>query len=251
MARHWFGGSPADYAVTPGDPVSPTEETTGYTAILASGARYWAYDASTGTRVTDLLDDTGQMITEIVTGAYGQITRFRGPDEARALLLGQADDDPEAPAPVDRWLITSTDWPAIVSALDTRVTALENGGGGGDPGEVIATAHPMIWSVNGVVDDDTVSDHPYWNMEGKGQIVTTIRAQAAVTAGSLTCTVYTIDPLTQATTPIGAVVLNTTTQAATISPAAAVSDGTGVTVGVERASTADDIANVTVQVMIR
>lgn len=248
--RYWFGGQPADYVIASGPQVEIGDGGLGATAALVSGVVLHVWDIASGDRITDLLDATGEGVAELASGDRGLIPRFRGPDEVKAVMIGPAQVDPETPQ--EQWILTSTEWPTIVAALDGRVTALENGGGGGeDPGEVIATAHPMIWSVSGVVDDDSVSDHPYWNMEGKGQTITTIRAQAAVTAGSLTCTVYTIDPDTQARTPIGAVVLTSGTPVAAVSPDAAVSAGTGVTVGVERASSADDVANVTVQVMIR
>lgn len=254
--RYWFGGSPADYVVSPGDQTQLTEEVIGYQAVLVPGVRLWVYDYDTGDRVTDLLDATGNLVDMLLTAEYGKIPRFRGPDEARRLLVGPEPTGPVNPGEDEeeaqgRWIITTSDWPTIVNGLDTRIGVLEDGGGGGDDPEVVATAHPLVWTHPGEVTEDRTSPHPVWNLEGKSQRVTVVRAQATVTSGELTCTVLTIDPDTGTTTPIGAVLLDTTTAHAVVSPDVTMSDGTGLTVAVERGTETDEVSDVTVQVMVR
>ncbi|WP_160051304.1 hypothetical protein [Nocardiopsis sp. FR26] len=252
--RYWFGGSPADYVISPGQQVQITTETIGYQTILVPGVRLWCYDYDTGDRTTDLLDASGSQVDHLVTVDYGAIPRFRGPDEVRRLLIGPEPADPGAGAETEtpsRWIITSTDWPTIVSSLATRVTALEDtGGGGGEPIDAVATAHPLVWSLDGEAETRT-SPHSYWNLEGKGQTVTKVRAQGNVIAGTLAVHVLTIDPVTQATTIIAALLLDSTNPHATTTVDAAVSDGTGLTVAVELGSDGDQIEDVTVQVMLR
>ncbi|MEV2274027.1 hypothetical protein AB0I72_00445 [Nocardiopsis sp. NPDC049922] len=246
--RYWFGDSPTDFVVGPGEQYTWADEQLGYNAVLIPGARLWAYDYTTGTRITDLLDHTGAAVTEITATSYGRIPRFRGPDEAKTLLLGQAEDTFDGvddPPDLNKWVLTSIDWPSIVAGVEARVTTLEQGGT-----EVVATAHPLVWTMAGAVEDAT-SPHRYVNLEGTGQTIETVRAEATITTGSVTVQVLTVDLDTQATTVVAAVVLDTTTQAATVTPAAAVSDGTGVTTQVTLSDPADDVADVTVQVMIR
>lgn len=248
MARYWFGEQPADFVVATGEQVTITGEQVGYRAILYPGARLWVYDYTSGTRLTDLLDSSGAAVSEITASSYGRIPRFRGPDEVRRLLIGQAEDEfAEGELPdLHKWAMTTLDWPPIIDTLTGRVAELEAG-----DGDVIATAHPLIWALSGTLDTDHVSQHPYWAIEGRAQTVTAVRAQATVTTGKVTCRVLTIDPSTGATTPVAAVVLDTTTDTATVTPDAAVSDGTGVTVEVERGTTSDEVADITVQVMLR
>ncbi|GAA4911204.1 hypothetical protein [Streptomonospora salina] len=247
MARYWFGESPADFVVVGGEQVTVTGEQVGYRAILYPGARLWVYDYATGTRISDLLDSSGASVTEITASSYGRIPRFRGPDDVRRLLIGQAEDEFEGELPdLHKWTMLTLDWPPILDSLTTRVADLEAGGG-----DVIATAHPLIWALSGTVDTDHVSAHPYWAIEGREQTITAVRAQATVTTGQVTCRVLTIDATTGDTTPVAAVVLDTTTDTATVTPDAAVSDGTGVTVEVERGTTSDEVADITVQVMLR
>lgn len=260
--RYWFGGQPADYVVSPGEQIHLTEEVIGYHVALVPGVRLWCYDHQTGERTTDLLDETGTPVAHLVTGEYGAIPRFRGPDEDRRLLIGPEPTGPAVPDPGEgddpgegqgRWLITTSDWPVITDRLDSRINALEDGGGGGgdDPGEVVATAHPLVWTHPGEVTEDRTSPHPVWNLEGKTQRVTTVRAQATITTGELTVSVLTIDPDTGTHTPIAGLLLDPDTGHAIVSPDAAVSHGTGLTVRVELGDTDDQAADVTVQVMIR
>jgi hypothetical protein len=259
--RYWYGGSPADYVVSPGQQTQLTEEVIGYQAVLVPGVRLWVYDYDTGARTTDLLDASGSPVDSVVTAEYGSIPRFRGPDEVRRLLIGpeptgpigDGDGEDGAGEAQGRWIITSTDWPTITDRLDTRVTALENGagsGGGETPGDVIATAHPLVWSLDGEAETRT-SPHSYWNLEGKNQQVTRVRAQGSVISGTLAVHVLTIDPATNAPTVIAGLLLDAANPHATVTPDATVSDGTGLTVAVELGQPGDQVEDVTVQVMIR
>lgn len=248
MARYWFGDTPADFVVAPGVQYALTDDTTGYTAILMPGARLWAYDITTGVRTTDLLDDEGAAVTEVTAGGYGRIPRFRGPDGVQALLLGQAEDTFDGiddPPDLQQWVVNSLDWPSIVAGVEERVSTLESGGV-----DVVATAHPMIWSMAGTV-EDTTSAHRYVNLEGTGQTIETVRAEADVTSGTLTVNVLTVDLDTEVSTVVATMDLTTAAPAATVTPDAAVSDGTGVTVQVALSDPADEVADATVQVMIR
>lgn len=255
--RYWFGGSPADYVISPGTQVQLPGEVIGYQTVLVPGVRLWVYDYSSGDRVTDLLNDEGSAVDHLVTGEYGAIPRFRGPDEIKRLLIGPeptpGGGDPEDPTgeTQGRWAITSTDWPTITDRLDTRIAAVENGGGGGeDPGEYIGTAHPLVWSLDGDAETHTSATH-YWNLEGKAQTITRVRAQATVTSGTAACHVLRIDPDTQGTTVIAAALLDSDTPWTVVAPEAVISDGSGLTVAVELGTDADVVADVTVQVMIR
>lgn len=259
--RYWFGGGPADYVVSPGDRINLTGEVSGYHAALVPGVRLWVWDHNTGERVTDLLDGAGQQVDHLISADYGEVTRFRGPDEVRRLLIGPepADptnpDDPDGDQPEDnqqRWIITSSDWPTIVSGVEARVSTLEQGGGGGeDPGDVIATAHPLIWTHPGPVEETRQSPHPYWNEEGKTQTIPRVRAQTTITSGQLTVSVLSIDPDTGTTTVVAALLLDAATPGGVVTPDAIISAGTGVTVAVELADESTDATDVTVQVMIR
>ncbi|MFE7462431.1 hypothetical protein ACWFMI_24580 [Nocardiopsis terrae] len=260
--RYWFGGGPADYVISPGQQAQLPGELVGYQTILVPGVRLWIYDHQTGARVTDLLDDSGDQVDHLVTGEHGAVPRFRGPDEAQRLLIGPeptGSDNPEDPDDGNGiqgwWVITSTDWPTIVGAVESRVNALEQGAGGGDggedPGEVVGSAHPLIWTHPGPVEEDRTSPHPYFNDEGKGLIVPRVRAQATITTGELAVSVLRIDPDTGTHTVIAALALDATNPMGVVAPDAAISDGTGLTVAVERTTADDEVADVTVQVMIR
>lgn len=259
--RYWFGGQPADYVISPGEQIPVTDETVGYQPILVPGVTLWAYDHSSGDRVTDLLDEHGDQVSALVSGEYGSIPRFRGPDEVRRLLIGPEptgpinpgpgeDDDGEGGETQGRWLITTSDWPTIVNGLDSRIGALEDGGGGDDP-EPVGSAHPLVWTHPGPVEEARTSPHPVWNLEGRNQRVTAVRTQATITTGELTISVLTIDPDTRETTPVAALLLSGDTDHATVTPNATWSDGTGLTVRVEPGDADDESSDVTVQVMVR
>lgn len=257
--RYWFGGSPADYVISPGQQAQLPGEMVGYQTVLVPGVRLWVYSYDTGDRVTDLLDATGNQVDSLLTAEYGAIPRFRGPDEIRRLLIGPEPTGVDDPDPGDdplevqgRWIITTTDWPTIMSGLDTRIGALEDGGGGDpeDP-EPAGSAHPLVWTHPDRVEESRTSPHPVWNLEGRSQRVTTVRAQATVTSGELLCQVMVIDPDTGTHTPIAALILDEETAHAVVTPDMIVSEGTGLTVRVEPGTVDDEAADVTVQVMVR
>ena len=258
--RYWFGGGPADYVISPGQQAQLPGEQVGYQTILVPGVRLWCYDHQTGERTTDLLDATGNQVGHIVTAEYGAVPRFRGPDEVRRLLIGPEPTGPAEPEPggdddpgenQGRWTITTVDWPVITDQLDTRIGAMEDGGGGGEDPDPVGSAHPLVWTHPGQVAESRTSPHPVWNLDGRSQRVSTVRAQATITSGELTCTVMTIDPDTGTHTPIAALLLNESTGHAIVTPDAPVSGGTGLTVRVELGTADDEAADVTVQVMVR
>ncbi|MEE2040164.1 hypothetical protein Q8791_23385 [Nocardiopsis sp. CT-R113] len=257
--RYWYGGSPADYVISPGQQVQLPGEVIGYQTVLVPGVRLWVYDYDTGDRTTDLLNAEGAAVDHLVTAEYGAIPRFRGPDEVKRVLIGPepttGGGDPEDPTgeTQGRWVITTTDWPSITDRIDNRLTAVENGSGGGggeDPGEWIGTAHPLVWSLDGDAETHTSRTH-YWNLEGKPQTVTRVRAQGIVTAGTLAVHVLKIDPDTGATTVIAATLLDSAAPWTIVAPEETISDGTGLTVAVELGTDADVVSDVAVQVMIR
>ncbi|MFC9084896.1 hypothetical protein [Nocardiopsis dassonvillei] len=249
--RYWFGGQPSDYVVAPGEQVLLTDESVGYQPLLVPGVTLWVYDYETGDRLTDLLDGTGNPAEDLRTSDYGLIPRFRGPDEVRRVLIGpapQPSGDEEQSSP-GRWVLTSTDWPAIVAQVETRVAVLEDTSGGGEEGpEPVATAHPMIWSQAQV--QARTSSHRYVNLEGRTQTVTVVRAEAAVVNGQVDVHLLTVDMVTGTATVGAAVSLTPEAPMNTVSPALSVSAGTGVTVGVEAAE-GTEAEGLTVQVMIR
>lgn len=246
--RYRFGDSPADFVVSPGEQVDIAAEQIGYTAVLYPGARLWAYDTETGARVTDLLDASGAEVTEITATSYGRIPAFRGPDGVTVLALGQAEDDftgDDDPPDLARWILTSTDWPGIVAGIEQRVAVLEDG-----DGEVLPSAHPLIWTMAGTVEDAT-SPHRYVNLEGKAQTITRVHAMVAALTGGVTVRVLTVDMSTGVSTVVETLLLTAAGAAVDTVSDVPVSDGTGVTVQVELSDPADEAEDLTVQVMIR
>ncbi|MGW5877790.1 hypothetical protein ACWFMI_14740 [Nocardiopsis terrae] len=251
--RYWFGGQPSDYVIAPGEQVLLTDESVGYQPLLVPGVVLWVYDHETGDRLTDLLDGTGNPVEDLRTSDYGLISRFRGPDEVRRVLIGpapQSSGEEEEPSSPGRWVLTSTDWPFIITQVEDRVVALEDNPGGGEEGpEPVATAHPMIWSQAGEIQPRT-SAHRYVNLENRQQRVTVMRAEASVVNGQVDVHLLTVDPVTGTATVGAAVALTPEAPTNTITPDLAVSTGTGVTVGVE-ALEDTNAEGLTVQVMIR
>ncbi|WP_430376686.1 polysaccharide deacetylase family protein [Streptomyces sp. B1-3] len=77
MARHLFGGSPADVTVSQ----------SGTSVVLEPGTTGTAWDALTGgTQITDLTDLSGTPITSVTSDTYSMIS-FYGPDGVTALYL--------------------------------------------------------------------------------------------------------------------------------------------------------------------
>lgn len=245
MARYWFGDQPADVVVAAGTQVE-VASLLGYMAVLAPNVGLHLFDYTTGDRVLDLLDSTGQPATHIATGDDGRIPRFRGPDGAERMYIGQ---DPatlpeEADPAVHRWTIVTTSYPDIVAGLRTRIADLEADSGG----EYVSSAHPLLWAVPGEIESQ-VSAHTVANLDGRDQAVEVIRASASLAENTTaTVTVYTVDLDTGTRTPVENLTLTTATPATTVIPTWVVPDGAGLTVGVEVDGAAEDL---TVQVMVK
>ncbi|GAA1456981.1 hypothetical protein NE857_09095 [Nocardiopsis exhalans] len=252
--RYWFGGQPSDYVIAPGEQLPLGDDTIGYQPLLVPGISLWVYDYDSGERLIDLLDDTGSPNTELRTSDYGLIPRFRGPDEVQRALIGPAplpeNDQGEEENTPGRWVVTSSDWPTIIAQVNRRVTRLEDEGtDGGDDGEIIATAHPMLWSQAGEL-QARASPHRYVNLEGRTQIITRLRAEAGVSEGQVDVHLLAVDLDTGSTSIIAAVSLTEDSPASMVSPEVTISVGTGVTVEVVLSD--DAVAeDLTVQVMIR
>jgi len=245
MARYWFGDQPADVVVAAGDQVG-VETILGYQAVLAPSVVLWAYDHTTGERVTDLMDDTGTEVSQIVSDLTGRIPRFRGPDGVERLLLGQSPEGLPEETVAPRWTVLTTSYPDIVAALRDRIGALEAESGG----EYTASPHPVFWSSNGAVQTHT-SDHRPANLDGRPWVVTAVRATAVLAADStLTVTVSTVDLDTGALTTVETLTLTSAAPASTVmAPEWEVPADVGLTAGV--VVDAGSAANLTVQVMIR
>ncbi|MBB6172161.1 hypothetical protein HNR23_002221 [Nocardiopsis mwathae] len=249
--RYQFGGTPADFVVAPGQQVQVGPDTLGATAVLIPGARLWVWDPDTGDRLTDLMDHRGEPVAEITADSSGAVPRFRAPDEVKRVLVGQAPDTSSGDAGEhSRHLLASTDWPADVTKLNTRITALENTTGGDDGGgDYVATAHPMMWHMGGPLESRR-SPHPYHNLEGRNQTIIVLRAQATITEGTIGVRVVLLDPDTRGGAVAASVTITPEEPWALIRPQVEVSDGTGVTVEVDVPEEAE-AEDLTVQVTIR
>ncbi|MFE9642353.1 hypothetical protein ACFYOC_25355 [Nocardiopsis alba] len=245
MARYWFGDQTADVVVAAGEQVE-VASLIGRYAILAPSTSLHVFDYETGDRVLDLLDAAAQPVTSVVTGDDGRIPRFRGPDGAERLLIGQ--DPATLPEDVDpagyRWTIVTTSYPDIVDGLRARIAALEADSGG----EYVSSAHPLLWAAPGEIDSQ-ISAHVVANLDGRDQTVAHVRASAILgETASMDVTVYIVDMITGGRTPTEVLTLTTADPALTVTPTWGVPDGAGLTVGVEVDGDAQDL---TVQVMVK
>lgn len=123
MARHWFGQSLTDWSMTLG----AMSEAAGVTSAPVSAigpvtVTFWNA-ASGGTQHTDLLDASGNGVSQITTAdgtgalGLGTIPRFRGPDGVTEMW---------ADAGGARYLMVCTDLGGDVVGLDARVGGLES-----------------------------------------------------------------------------------------------------------------------------
>lgn len=109
MARAWFGQTAADWALQVG---------AGSAAILRSGVALTGWnDPTSGTQYTDLLDTSGNPITQVTTGdgtvyPVGIIPRFRGPDGVLEMWLDGGAGF--------RFLVASTDLASLVGGKIDR-----------------------------------------------------------------------------------------------------------------------------------
>ncbi|WP_017585474.1 hypothetical protein [Nocardiopsis ganjiahuensis] len=246
MARYWFGDQPADVVVATGDQVE-VGSMLGYHAILTPNTTLHLYDYTTGDRILDLLDATGEAATSISTLGDGRIPRFRGPSGVERMLIGQdpATLPPEADPTDHQWTILTTSYPDIVDGLRTRIADLEADAGG----EYVSSAHPMPWVATGTISDHT-SPHVVANLDGRAQTVAHIRATATLdTSSQITATVYTVDLDTGTHTAEETLVLTTAAPAVLVTPTWMVADGAGLTVGVVVDS--GSASDLTVQVMVK
>ncbi|WP_141575829.1 hypothetical protein [Actinomadura sp. WMMA1423] len=110
--RHWFGGTPADWTFDAGQ---------GNIPVLVGGAELTMWSEFTaGTRYEDLLDDSGDTITKVMSGQgggsgipVGVVPRFQGPPGVTALWVDGGKGY--------RYLLVATD----LGGLARRVTILE------------------------------------------------------------------------------------------------------------------------------
>lgn len=129
--RHWFGGAVPDFVVSPGHQVDGEEGGFGHLALLFPNVTLWVYDIGSGERVTDLQDAYGDPVNEILSGPYGELPRFRGPEGTRQIRVGQA---PSFTAPENgeqqdeqtlRFILTTTDLADLLALAEQRITELE------------------------------------------------------------------------------------------------------------------------------
>lgn len=129
--RHWFGGAIPDFVVTPGHQVDSEGGGFGHLALLSPNASLWVYDLESGERLTDLQDAYGEPVNEVLSGPYGELPRFRGPEGTRQVLVGQAPlfTDPEEGGEQDeqtlRFILTTTDLADLLTLAEQRITELE------------------------------------------------------------------------------------------------------------------------------
>lgn len=113
--RHRFGGTSADATQSVGE---------GNVAVFEPSVTLWAWNASTGgSRLTDLQDEGGDSITEVVSTAAnptGQVPPFYGPAGDTEVWIAAAEDTTGV-----RLLLAASDLAADISALDVIVDAIE------------------------------------------------------------------------------------------------------------------------------
>lgn len=114
MARHWFGRGAADWTFDTG---------AGDTVVLAPGVTLTFWNQATGgVQYTDLLDEGGDPIEEVVTSdgtglPKGTVPRFKAPDGVTVLWADSGAGS--------RVVLNATDLGDDVASLIERVTALE------------------------------------------------------------------------------------------------------------------------------
>lgn len=252
--RHWFGGGVPDFVTAPGQQVERNDGGVGYVSVLSPGVPLWLYDAGTGERVTDLLGSFSEPVDEIVSGPYGDLPRFRGPDGTLLLLIGPSTEDgapggedpPEDESP--RFLLTTTDLPDLLTSAERRLVDLESQAGGG---EAVATAHPLMWHVDGEVTAQR-SHGVYCNLEGREQGVSALRARLSGVDPDTVVTVraLSVDPDTGTASVLGSVDLSATRTSHQVWLDEALSNGAELTTEVELTGQGS-AEHLTVQVMVR
>lgn len=106
MARHWFGGTPADFAVQ--------ITSTGLLKAASSPVTFWTAPTG-GSQLTDLLDGAGSPLSNVSTSGSGDLPqRFQGPDGADQMWVD---------AGAGRKLLLATDAGLRISALEAATGA--------------------------------------------------------------------------------------------------------------------------------
>lgn len=252
--RHWFGGGVPDFVIAPGQQVEREDGGIGYLSLLSPDVPLWVYDPRSGERVTDLLDSHSEPVSEILSGPYGELPRFRGPDEVRQLLIGQALPDPD-PDDEDaqreeppRFSLVTTEIVELLATAERRIADLEESAG---DGETSASSHPLMWHVDGEVSSRR-SHGVYVNMEGRSQRVTGLRARLSDVDPDTVVTVrlLALDPVTGADSVLGEIDLSASRTAHQRWPDEVLSNGAELTTEVELTGEGS-AEHLTVQVMVR
>lgn len=115
MARHWFLGTPADWAMALGADETSTDSQSGKRSLVIPAATLTFYDAkSAGTQYTDLLDDIGTPITSATADSEdGSWAQIQGPDADPDVWAMWADGSGGAGP---RRLVVATDFGDLLNA---------------------------------------------------------------------------------------------------------------------------------------
>ncbi len=252
--RYWFGGSVPDFVIAPGQQIEREDGGIGYLSLLAPNVPLWVYDPHTGERVTDLLDAHSETVDEILSGPYGELPRFRGPDEVRELSIGQAlsASDPEEEDGSDeeppRFSLVTNEIMGLLASAERRIADLEESTG---EGETTSTSHPLMWHVDGEVTPQR-SHGVYTNLEGRSQRVTGLRARLTEVSPDTVVTVrlLALDPDTGTDEVLGEIDLSASRTSHRIWPDETLTNGAELTTEVELTG-GGSAEHLTVQVMIR
>ena len=145
MSRHFFGGSPSDYAM----------EKVGNQLLLRPAAVGTVWDASTGgTQLTDLTDPTGTPATEVTADSDGAVSFF-GPDGVTSLYVDFGYGR--------RYALAAIDTGAVLAAFMAQGGAPDgwaqlDGSGHLDPSQFPAQLDWHIVSTYGAVGDGAADD---------------------------------------------------------------------------------------------
>ena len=115
--RYWYGGTHADWVMTPGNQTGEDSPVQGYQPVMVPGQTVTLWDAPTGgTQYTDLLDADGNPISQVTADEYGSIPPFQGPDGVTYLWASASEDGSEP-----RYLMASPTLGDALAALEARL----------------------------------------------------------------------------------------------------------------------------------